>query len=657
MNKKNALLLLLILFIQPLHSQSFFPEEFSEYEMKIFRYELNKNIEVTEEIDNLLLMMEFMDMRSGDCEYAFEIDNKARQGDLKSQWLLADLYKIGLCVPQNDQEAFEWVKKAADEGYIDAMRDVATFFMTGVGTTINIDQAKSYYLKAVEKNDGESAKLLGSIYENGDSTAQDFNQAIKFYKLSCDLGNGDGCAQGGVLLLKNIVDDNDIAAERILLDGAELNNDFSKYILSIFYSEFLLKSNDFIEAHKFANLASLSDNEDLANLAIESRVSIEKLMTTQEILQAQKRAADWKPIDQLVDDPYSIPTELPTITDRQLSVIVNESAARQLLSDLEVPIDRLVLFKSIQQNNVNLFKLFIAAGADIETTSIVSIGTTPLISAIDFGSNEIFDFLISSGANINAVTSEGMTPIIRSLAHERDYMIETLLKLGVDTSKRSQSSNSLLSPSALTYSIMTKNLDYFKKALTLGATLPEITDIGMTLLHHSVTADAIEIAKYLIDQGMDVNSADVYGRTPLHMVIENLDDASLIMAQLLINSGADLNQYPDGDELPLLYYGILNGNPQLIDLLIASGANVNQHISVYPDKTPQNASELEKSILQNGGSLAMVALSRAAVTPFRQLAENGANLKHTIAVEGTNISLSDIASETGMQNILKAVEN
>ncbi|MGL6187720.1 MAG: tetratricopeptide repeat protein [Holosporales bacterium] len=51
-----------------------------------------------------------------------DLISKAEQGDADFQYRLAKLYKKGRGVPQDFQAAFQWYRKAADQGDAEAIR-------------------------------------------------------------------------------------------------------------------------------------------------------------------------------------------------------------------------------------------------------------------------------------------------------------------------------------------------------------------------------------------------------------------------------------------------------------------------------------------------------------------------------------------------------
>lgn len=92
---------------------------------------------------------------------------------------------------------------------------------------------------------------------------------------------------------------------------------------------------------------------------------------------------------------------------------------------------------------------------------------------------------------------------------------------------------------------------------------------GRTLLHEAAGAGKLVAARFLLERGAYVDSADRDQDTPLDDAIRGGDYA---MAQLLISFNADVNRRVGADSTPLLL-AVNRRNPDLVNLLLASGAD------------------------------------------------------------------------------------
>ena len=117
--------------------------------------------------------------------------------------------------------------------------------------------------------------------------------------------------------------------------------------------------------------------------------------------------------------------------------------------------------------------------------------------------------------------------------------------------------------------------------IAAGAELEARETVGLTPLH---TAANAEVAQALIDAGAEVMAENSKGLTPLHLA-ENA-----AVAEVLIANGADVDyvKVPEWrdrsvNKKPLkdtpLYWAILNGKPDVVQVLLEYGANYNQPLS------------------------------------------------------------------------------
>jgi ankyrin repeat protein len=124
------------------------------------------------------------------------------------------------------------------------------------------------------------------------------------------------------------------------------------------------------------------------------------------------------------------------------------------------------------------------------------------------------------------------------------------------------------------------DIDEIKSLLNIGVSVDHKHNNGATALHVSVYRSNFEVADFLISVGANVNAEDDFGRTPL-MGARNVQVASL-----LINNGAEVGiKDLDGDTaIHRLADPPSDSVASVLELLIASGADVNE-TNIY-GKTP-----------------------------------------------------------------------
>jgi len=126
--------------------------------------------------------------------------------------------------------------------------------------------------------------------------------------------------------------------------------------------------------------------------------------------------------------------------------------------------------------------------------------TPPLHFASDRGTKEVAELLIARGADVNAKSEDGWTPL-HSAAGGQKEIAEFLIENGADVNAR-------------------RNANW------------------QTPLHQAALWGSKEIAALLIAKGADVNAKGKYGRTPLHYAASRGLNKII---ELLIARGAGVN--------------------------------------------------------------------------------------------------------------------
>lgn len=101
----------------------------------------------------------------------------AQQGDV-SQHSLGTLYSNGYGVAQDDVQAIEWYRKAAEQGFSDAQFNLGVMYDYGAGIAEDPVQAVVWYRKAAEQGLADAQYTLGAMYDTGRGIAKDHLQAM-----------------------------------------------------------------------------------------------------------------------------------------------------------------------------------------------------------------------------------------------------------------------------------------------------------------------------------------------------------------------------------------------------------------------------------------------------------------------------------------------
>ncbi|MFP3026050.1 MAG: ankyrin repeat domain-containing protein, partial [Wolbachia sp.] len=95
---------------------------------------------------------------------------------------------------------------------------------------------------------------------------------------------------------------------------------------------------------------------------------------------------------------------------------------------------------------------------------------------------------------------------------------------------------------------------------------------GWTPLHYAAKFDQLEVAKFLIEKGANINAADTstIGEKPIHVAAEN---NSKNIIEFLISKGVSVND-TDKDGRTPLYWASWNGRLDVVEYLIGKGADI-----------------------------------------------------------------------------------
>ena len=331
------------------------------------------------------------------------------------------------------------------------------------------------------------------------------------------------------------------------------------------------------------------------------------------------------------------------------------------------------LHRACWQGNKELAALLLDHGAKLESSDKTYPNETPLCFAVKKGQTDLVRFLLDRGANPNGGRSplavaaeEGRTEIAQLLldrgaevgkaihrAADKGYLdlVQLLLKYKIDRSLRDYESRTPLHLAAQCREGDERLDQYFKivdlllehgysledscsggrqvihlahhamleHLLKRGADInARTTSNGVTLLHLACSPHKdVELVRFLLEHGADVNAADNEGAMPIHFLLQESDERSKAIAALLREHGAALDVFAQaqlGQTEKVL--AMLDENPDLVRAKGESGQNL-LHIAAG-----RGDLELVKMLLSRGADLELKD-RLAGWTPLHCAACNG----------------------------------
>ena len=132
-------------------------------------------------------------------------------------------------------------------------------------------------------------------YEYGEDIPPNYVKAIRWYRLAADQGHAGAQNRLGFSYSQGEGIPQDVAqAIRWFRRAANQNDAGAQFSLGSMYMNGEGVLQDYVEAHMWLNLAAAQPSE----LLREVRDAVEERMTSEQIAEAQRRAREWKPIDQ-----------------------------------------------------------------------------------------------------------------------------------------------------------------------------------------------------------------------------------------------------------------------------------------------------------------------------------------------------------------------
>jgi len=198
------------------------------------------------------------------------------------------------------------------------------------------------------------------------------------------------------------------------------------------------------------------------------------------------------------------------------------------------------LHEAVAVDNIELVKQLLDKGAEVNKEfgplkltplhcTVIHPSGPPINKAVEGKSAEIALLLIKHGANVNAKSKNGSTPLHLAAYYGFKNLAEVLIQNGADVKIKTD-------------------------------------DLGMTPLHAASQRGHFEIAKLLLDKGAEINAKDKEGNTALHRAAVMQQYFNRELPLLLIQSGIDINSKNNQGQTALDIARLVK-NESMIELL------------------------------------------------------------------------------------------
>ena len=308
---------------------------------------------------------------------------------------------------------------------------------------------------------------------------------------------------------------------------------------------------------------------------------------------------------------YDLTTDLFTLNDSVIhvlsplhaAVLSDQTETAEFLIEQGSPVDQLeyvnkltALIYAVFRNNFELTRFLVEKGADINFNNSKS-GYTPLIIATRDGYTDIAKYLLEKGADPTFTDIDGYGPYYYALKSDDDKLADLFDWKKLFNEKKVRYPSSLLYQALLTQKPDTAELmlkygfdpnqpdKYGNNGLVYAVRSGNLQEVKLLLnnkaiINYSTSENPLckaietntEIARLLIDKGVDINAKTIDGDYP---VFRAIDYQNYEILNLLIKHGVDLTKL-NKEGLTVLQAAILKNDLLTVKALLAAGAQVNQ---------------------------------------------------------------------------------
>jgi ankyrin repeat protein len=382
------------------------------------------------------------------------------------------------------------------------------------------------------------------------------------------------------------------------------------------HEESELEDDDLAELNRLFGLFGLGEEEEAEEV---ERTPLFEALHAQDLAAVRKIVKDGGDINE-VDDEGNTPLLIAVLTrnaklvDELLKLGADPNKAR--------PDGKGPLFGAVRVGEEKIVQTLLKGGAEVDATlsmehnGVAVGGCTALYIAALFGHLPSCKVLVSNSASIDAANDLGYTPLMAAIEGDHEEVIDFFLKSGSNVNPEvinEMEVEGLGGAFPLYTATRKENLAVVKQLLKRGADVNRSAPNGWTSLKSAAQQGNFEIVKVLLDAGADPNIADDTNYTPLMNAVsgeheeivkillkfhadpnvqsgENPEDddwepgrtalmdaafsGNVAIARELLKGGANPNLL-NSKGRTALYSAVISGNADMVALLLKSGADPN----------------------------------------------------------------------------------
>lgn len=180
----------------------------------------------------------------------------------------------------------------------------------------------------------------------------------------------------------------------------------------------------------------------------------------------------------------------------------------------------------------------------------------------------LVDRKLELGWNINSVFLDGASMIHLACKIGSIDLLNHLMLKGVDLKKRDQSKGA----NCLLYAAEADKIKVIERLLDMKMSVNSVDNSGETALHIASKNQNMEIIKFLLGKGANIQAKTTDKRTPLHYATAS-EKCSIEVVEYLISKGAKMEVLDSNDEAPI-EAAIINGRMDIFNVFIKNKLDI-----------------------------------------------------------------------------------
>ena len=180
-----------------------------------------------------------------------------KQGLADAQYLLGMYYLEGIGVPTDAKKAIEWFRRAAEQEHVEAQFQLGKCYFGGWGVSEDKEKGIELIRKAAEQEHAKAQSLLAACYMEGSGVPKDIAEAIKWIRKAAEQGHAVAQFILGTFYFGGYgVPEDKAEGARWFRKAAEQGNVDAQFGLGLFYFEGIGVPEDKAEAVRWFRKAA-----------------------------------------------------------------------------------------------------------------------------------------------------------------------------------------------------------------------------------------------------------------------------------------------------------------------------------------------------------------------------------------------------------------